>query len=55
MLARAVAADPAAFRAWSNLGLARLQLGKRAEGCAAIERALQINPRYAPALQARCR
>lgn len=44
-LAAAVASNPAHFRSWLNLGLAQLEQGNRA-GCAAIQRALEINPRY---------
>jgi Tfp pilus assembly protein PilF len=49
-LSRAVEANPAHFRAWLNLGLARHARGD-ARGCAAIARALALNPHY-PAARA---
>jgi tetratricopeptide (TPR) repeat protein len=50
-LQRAVDVSPAAYRSWFNLGVARLALGKRDEGCAAVRRALEIQPAYEQARQ----
>jgi tetratricopeptide (TPR) repeat protein len=40
---------PTHYQAWTNLGRAEEQLGRRAEAASAFSRALQANPGYAPA------
>lgn len=53
VLVRAVReSPPAVYRASFNLGVARLALGKRAAGCADLQRALAINPTYQLAIDA---
>ena len=45
------------FRAWYNLGVARMNMGEGEAACDAVERALQINPNYEAAAafrRARC-
>jgi hypothetical protein len=46
LLLRAIAANPARFNSWLNLGLAQIAQGKRDAGCACIAHSLTINPRF---------
>ena len=52
---RAIAAEPAHFGAWLNLGMAEEILGNRAEATAALETALRIVPDQPAALRALAR
>lgn len=42
--------DPAQPAAWCNIGVARADAGRREEALAALEKALQLDPRFLPAL-----
>ena len=47
-LSRAVAADPANWKLWSNLGVVRIQLGESELAIKAFERARRLAPQEAP-------
>ena len=47
-LSRAVAADPANWKLWNNLGVVRIQLGESESAIKAFERARQLAPQEAP-------
>jgi len=49
LLERAVAADPRRAQIWSDLGLARVQLGQLIDALAALEKALALDPNLAVA------
>ncbi len=49
-LERLLAADPAWFEAWNNLGARRLTIGQHTEAADAFRRALEIDPNNAGAL-----
>jgi Flp pilus assembly protein TadD len=52
-LRQSIAHDPSSIEANYDLGLIEAARGKRAEAIAAMDRALQIDPNYAPAREAR--
>jgi tetratricopeptide (TPR) repeat protein len=47
-LSRAVAADPANWKLWNNLGVVRIQLGESESAIKAFERARRLAPQEAP-------
>jgi tetratricopeptide (TPR) repeat protein len=51
--AKATAKNPRLFQAWGNLGFAYRRMGKFAESLEAYNKALEIEPAYAPAIEYR--